>query len=173
MRRRGESWMPWATSDLSLLRTLLLLLTLGLGSVEVLADSPDAAAILSSSDKARGGGLPGIQWQVNVETVETGGGKDLTQVMVKSNGDDNMMEFQAPVKARGRKVLMRGNNMWFSSPTVSKPVPISPRQRLTGQASYGDIAATNYVKDYSAEMAGNEVVDSVPCYVLNLTAANK
>ena len=119
--------MRWAMSDFSLssaLRGLVILLALGPGAIAS-AQTPDAATILASSDKARGGGLPGILWQVNVET------------------------------------------------SVTKPVPISPRQRLTGQASYGDIAATNYVKDYSAVMLGNEVVDAVPCYVLELTAASK
>ena len=167
--------MRWAMSDFSLssaLRGLVILLALGPGAIAS-AQTPDAATILASSDKARGGGLPGILWQVNVETAEPEGAKDSMRVVVKSNGDDNMMEILEPVKARGRKILMRGNNMWFSSPSVTKPVPISPRQRLTGQASYGDIAATNYVKDYSAVMLGNEVVDAVPCYVLELTAASK
>lgn len=169
--------MRWAMSDFTLssqLRGLLILLMLFPWPVAIAsAQTPDAATILAASDKARGGGLPGILWQVNVETAERDGARDNMRVVVKSNGDDNMMEILEPVKARGRKILMRGNNMWFSSPSVTKPVPISPRQRLTGQASYGDIAATNYVKDYSAVMLGNEVLDSVPCYVLELTAASK
>lgn len=168
--------MRWAMSDftmLSVLRGLLILFVLLPGLDSVQAQTPDAATILASSDKARGGGLPGILWQVDVETAEKNGDKDSMRVVVKSNGDDNMMEILEPVKARGRKILMRGNNMWFSSPSVTKPVPISPRQRLTGQASYGDIAATNYVKDYSAVLLADELLETVPCYVLELTASSK
>lgn len=136
------------------------------------AATPDAAQILTASDKARGGGLPGIIWKVKVETEKSGRQTDSMVLEVKSNGDDSLMEIQAPAKARGRKILMRNNNMWFSSPKVRKPVPISPRQRLTGQASYGDVAATNYVRDYTATLAGRETLDGEPCYVLDLSAAS-
>ena len=136
------------------------------------AQAPDAAQILAASDKARGGGLPGITWQVDVTTQGSSRRSDDMSLVVKSNGDDNLMVIVSPAKARGRKILMRGNNMWFSTPNVRKPVPISPRQRLTGQASYGDVAATNYVEDYTATLSGTETVDQKPCYVLDLSAAN-
>ena len=135
------------------------------------AHTMDAAQILAASDKARGGGLPGIAWQVTVETVKAGRDADSMGLEVKSNGDDNLMEIQSPAKARGRKILMRKNNMWFSSPKVRKPVPISPRQRLSGQASYGDVAATDYVRDYTATLVGSETIDGESCHVLDLVAA--
>lgn len=137
------------------------------------AKTPDASRLLMDSDKARGGGVAGIVWQVSVETTGLDNSKDVMTVGVKSNGDDNLMEILTPASARGRKILMRGSNMWFSSPNVSKPVPISARQRLTGQASYGDIAATNYVDNYTATLLANDSFEGVPCYVLDLSAANK
>jgi hypothetical protein len=136
------------------------------------ANAPDAARILAASDQARGGGLPGIVWQVEVATVMGDNDRDSMSLEVKSNGNNNLMEILTPAKARGRKILMRNNNMWFSSPSVSKPVPISPRQRLTGQASYGDVAATNYVDDYRAELLGTDSIEGNSCYLLSLTAAN-
>jgi outer membrane lipoprotein-sorting protein len=63
--------------------------------------------------------------------------------------------------------------MWMTRPGLSKPIPISPRQRMSGQASNGDIAATNYAGDYDAEMSGTEALDGESCYVLNLTAKHK
>lgn len=63
--------------------------------------------------------------------------------------------------------------MWLTRPGLSKPIPISPRQRLSGEASNGDIAATNYAGDYEAKLAGEEMVDGETCHVLELTARNK
>jgi hypothetical protein len=63
--------------------------------------------------------------------------------------------------------------MWLTRPGLSKPIPISPRQRMSGQASNGDIAATNYAGDYDAELSGTETVNGEPCYVLNLSAKHK
>ena len=50
---------------------------------------------------------------------------------------------------------------------------ISPRQRLTGQAAIGDIAATNYAKDYQARYLRQEDVGDEPCHVLELTASSR
>jgi outer membrane lipoprotein-sorting protein len=60
--------------------------------------------------------------------------------------------------------------MWLTRPGLSKPIPISPRQRMSGQASNGDIAATNYAKDYEAQLGQQESVESEACYVLELKA---
>lgn len=152
---------------------LLACLLIAPALAEPVASPADAAQILAASDKARGGGLPGIAWKVTVVTVKGGRDTDSMTLEVKSNGNDNLMEIQSPAKARGRKILMRKNNMWFSSPKVSKPVPISPRQRLSGQASYGDVAATDYVRDYTATLLGTDTVEGETCYVLDLAAANQ
>ncbi len=63
--------------------------------------------------------------------------------------------------------------MWLTKPGLSKPIPISPRQRMSGQAANGDIAATNYAGDYDAQMEATETLDGESCYVLNLTAKHK
>lgn len=163
--------MRWAM--FKCLTMLLACLLIAPALAESAAHTVDAAQILAASDKARGGGLPGIAWKVTVATVKGGRDADSMALDVRSNGDDNLMEIQSPAKARGRKILMRKNNMWFSSPKVNKPVPISPRQRLSGQASYGDVAATDYVRDYTATLVGTETLDGETCHVLDLAAATQ
>lgn len=163
--------MRWDMSKCLAILLACLLIAPALAGPET--NTVDAAQILAASDKARGGGLPGIAWKVTVVTVKGGRDTDSMTLEVKSNGNDNLMEIQSPAKARGRKILMRKNNMWFSSPKVSKPVPISPRQRLSGQASYGDVAATDYVRDYTATLLGTDTVEGETCYVLDLAAANQ
>jgi hypothetical protein len=132
----------------------------------------DAQAILKASDVARGGGLPGISWKIKVESVENGK-KQNSELIVKAVSENSLVEYIAPARVSGQKLLMTGKNMWFSQPGVQRPVPISPRQKLSGQAANGDIAATNYAADYTATIERQEVCGSEQCAVLHLQAANK
>ena len=68
-------------------------------------------------------------------------------------------DFLSPNKIRGQRLLKRGKNMWFSSPNASKAVPISQRQRLSGGASNGDVASTNYARDYEIVSVTDESID--------------
>jgi hypothetical protein len=135
--------------------------------------APDAHTILKESDQARGGGLPGIVWEIRLQSHD-GDRKDEPQrILVKAVDDSSVAETQEPVRFKGSKILQVERNMWMTRPGLSKPIPISPRQRMSGQASNGDIAATNYAGDYDAEMSGTETVDGEACYVLNLSAKHK
>jgi len=127
------------------------------------------AEILTQSDAARGGGLPGIHWNIKLSALD--GGEQLDQELtVRAKGNDSLVEFSAPPKVKGQKLLTVERNMWFIKPGLRKPTPISARQRLIGQASNGDVAATNYAGDYQAALLGEEAIDGEDCYRLELTA---
>lgn len=127
--------------------------------------------ILETADRARGK-LPGLVWTVAMRSVEKGEERDQT-LSVTARDQDVLAVFVAPPRVKDQKVLMVGRNMWFLKPGVSKPVPISPRQKLMGQAANGDIASTNYSGDYEGVFRGEDVLDGEPCHVLDLTATNK
>ena len=63
--------------------------------------------------------------------------------------------------------------MWFYLPAVARPVRITPIQRLIGNTSNGDLARLRYADDYSATLAGEEVVNGVPSVILELKAMRK
>jgi len=84
--------------------------------------------------------------------------------------DKSLVEFVSPASENGRYLLMLRDAMWIYMPNTRKPIRISPLQRLMGEASNGDVARTNYTVDYIPEVAGEEVVDGVPAYVLELKA---
>ena len=135
--------------------------------------APDAHSILKDSDQARGGGLPGIVWEIKLQSRD-GDRKDEPQrILVKAVDDSSVAETQEPVRFKGSKILQVERSMWMTRPGLSKPIPISPRQRMSGQASNGVIAATNYAGDYEAELAGTENIDGEECHVLNLAAKHK
>jgi hypothetical protein len=135
--------------------------------------APDAHTILKDSDQARGGGLPGIVWEIKVLSRDGDRTDEPQRLVVKAVDDSSVAETQEPVRFKGSKILQVDRNMWLTRPGLSKPIPISPRQRMSGQASNGDIAATNYAGDYDAQMRGNETLDGEACYVLDLTARHK
>jgi len=127
--------------------------------------------ILRSSDRARGN-LDGIVWNITITTTEDGA-SEARGMTVKVKKNNTLARFTSPANMNDRMVLMVGRNMWFIRSGLKKPVSLSPRQKLLGDAANGDIASTNYVDDYHAVLLGEETVRGEPCYVLDLKAANK
>jgi outer membrane lipoprotein-sorting protein len=128
--------------------------------------------VLKEADRARGN-LEGVVWDVDL-TTKREGKKDLSvSYSVKARGYDFVAVATSPRKQKGDVVLMAKHNMWFYQPDLSKPVPISQRQKLMGAAAYGDIASTNYAEDYDARQLPDEVVDGEECFVFDLSARTK
>lgn len=152
---------------------LMKMLSLSLLGISLAHAAPDAHRILIDSDQARGGGLPGIVWEISLKSRDGEKVDEPQRIMVKAVDESSVAETQEPARFKGSKILQVDRNMWLTKPGLSKPIPISPRQRMSGQASNGDIAATNYAKDYEAEMSGKETVDGESCHVLNLSAKHK
>ncbi len=135
--------------------------------------APDAQGILQASDRARGGGLPGIEWEIRLSSRDGERLGEAQRLIVKAVDESSVAETQEPVRFKGSRLLQVARNMWLTRPGLSKPIPISPRQRMSGQASNGDIAATNYAGDYDARLDGSETLDGEPCHVLDLAARHK
>jgi hypothetical protein len=127
--------------------------------------------ILHQADQARGN-LEGVTWEVSLESVENTRTETMT-FDVKARGFDILGQTLAPPRSKGNKILMLHGNMWFYKPGLSKAVPISQRQRLLGNAVYGDIAATNYANDYEATALADDTVNGEICYVFDLLAKDK
>lgn len=131
------------------------------------AAAMDTHTLLKMADESRGN-LKGISWEVVVESVENQKTTDSMTYAIKARGFDISGTNLAPPKSKGNKLLMSNNNMWFYKQGLSKPIPIAQRQKLTGNAAYGDIAATNYADDYEAISLPDESVDEEECYVFDL-----
>ena len=84
--------------------------------------------------------------------------------------DASLIEFTAPARSKGRKILKQAQNMWIRFPGTRNVLRISPAQRLLGEASNGDVTGTNFSLDYTATYEGTEMLDDKPVFKLNLTA---
>jgi hypothetical protein len=143
-------------------------------SADPVADAsiePPAEAILRAADEARGS-VSGLAWQVRIESAENERTLDTLTYDIKVRSFNVAGLSMAPPKYRGNKILMLNNNMWFYKPGLSRPVPISQRQKLMGDAAYGDIAATNYAEHYRATRLPDARVGGEDCYVFDLKANN-
>lgn len=125
--------------------------------------------LLKDSDRARGGLGTGITWNVTVETTEEGATTSRSLV-VKARGDDALVETVAPARHKGEIMLFNDRTIWFVKPGLRRPVSISARQRFVGDAANGDIATTNYARDYDGRIAGEDTINGEASYVLELKA---
>lgn len=151
------------------LKRLCLASMLALFSLGVQAQGSEAdLQLLRDADRTRGGNLPGVSWQVAVDVYENDEKTDSQGIQLYANSDAWVANFLSPNKVRGQRLLKRGKNMWFNSPNASKAVPISQRQRLSGGASNGDVASTNYARDYEIVSVVDEQLDGKKVKQFNL-----
>jgi outer membrane lipoprotein-sorting protein len=126
----------------------------------------DAASVLARADVFRN---PIASFSVDVElTAHTSDGRDETsRFRVYGKGNDrSIVEFTFPQSEKGKYLLMLRDAMWIYMPTASRPIRISPLQRLMGQASNGDVARTNFSIDYNAK----SLAEDGDAFVIELVA---
>ncbi|MCB1236206.1 MAG: outer membrane lipoprotein-sorting protein [Verrucomicrobiae bacterium] len=116
-------------------------------------NAPDAA--LLAAEKARGvlTGDTGVRWSVDVVGKGAEGTKTAHFDATSQNGKI-FAEVLEPEEAKGRRYIAEADgSMWFWKPGLSRPVSVSKRQRLSGDAAIGDIASTSFVEGYKVESA--------------------
>jgi outer membrane lipoprotein-sorting protein len=120
-------------------------------ALHAFAAAPSATELLRLSDRARGAAktTKGLTWTSEVTSVENGDTSKVTY-LVKVLGDDALAEVKDPPRQKGEVVLFNDRSLWFYKPGQKKPINISPRQKLIGQAANGDLASTQYARDYDA-----------------------
>jgi outer membrane lipoprotein-sorting protein len=160
-----------------ILRVFLLVFLIGLVFTCVLVGHaapamPDAEALLKRSDLFRNG-WPSYVVRVKITDYESGKPDEEHLYEVSQKGTDKTyVDFLSP-REKGEHLLMLGDDMWIYLPDTSRPVRITPLERLSGDASNGDVARTNYAADYSPVNLRTEKVGAVECYLLELTSKRK
>jgi outer membrane lipoprotein-sorting protein len=133
------------------------------------AKPPPAEELLRRADRARGGLAEGLTWDVKIKDTQGGHTKE-SAFEVKVKGTNVLAVCTAPARQKGETYLFNDRNLWVYRPNLRKPISVSTRQRLSGQTANGDIANTNYAKDYHAEFLAEEVVDGEKVHKLLLKA---
>jgi outer membrane lipoprotein-sorting protein len=71
---------------------------------------------------------------------------------------------------QGQYLLMREEGLWMYFPNTQRAIRITPVQRLTGNTSNGDIANLPFSGNYTPKIQGQENINKVATWVLELTA---
>jgi outer membrane lipoprotein-sorting protein len=136
------------------------------------AAAQDVAAILRKADSYR---LRDASSQVDtlVQTFKDGKqDKEKRYQVLLRPGGKALILFRSPGEA-GQKVLMSGDDFWMMLPGSSRPIRITPLQKLLGDASTGDIATMTWSGDYTGSVAREVEIDGVSCLELELAATRK
>lgn len=104
-------------------------------------------------------------------TLQDGKVQQSWRVLVRENGDARVEGLSK--KEQGRVVLMLKDQMWLLLPKASRPVKVSPQQRLLGPAAGGDVARFRFSGDYTLTGEREEPLDGVPARRLELQARQK
>lgn len=136
------------------------------------AGAPDPEALLRDSDRGRGALPEGVTWTIVVDSTEEG---ETTRrsYLVRARGVDALCEALSPPRHKGEVIVFNDRTIWYVKPGLRRPVAISARQRLQGDAATGDITTTNYVRDYVGTVVGEDDVDGEPTWRLDLVARGK
>lgn len=81
-----------------------------------------------------------------------------------------LVKFITPIVDKGTKLLMVEDQMWVHMPTTAKPIRISPRQRLSGNAAYGDVVRLNFTDNYTVKLKGEAKYEGKKAFILDLTS---
>lgn len=149
-----------------------ILIVIGLFFVQPIVANDLATELLKASDQGRGGVEDGVQWEAEIQSFENGE-ESKREFLIKAKQQDAFVEATAPAKNKNEVFLFNDRQMWFFKPSLKKPVSISARQKLSGQAANGDIASTNYSRDYAATLEKTEVINGEKFHVLFLKAKLK
>ncbi len=94
-----------------------------------------------------------------------------------SNYAKTLVSYIEPQKRRGNLLLMVDDNLWYYVYQTQRPMRITPVQKLSGGASYGDITRLNWSGDYRPEIAGDALITindkSYDTWFLKLNALSK
>ncbi|WP_281557910.1 outer membrane lipoprotein-sorting protein [Thalassomonas sp. RHCl1] len=134
------------------------------------APLPDAQQLLEFIDSLRGYQDQSFTFDLSNISFKENEQKHRNKLAVKVLSDASLVEFTAPARSKGRKILKQAQNMWIRFPGTRNVLRISPAQRLLGEASNGDVTGTNFSEDYTASYQGTEMLNDKQVIKLELNA---
>ncbi len=104
--------------------------------------------ILSKADQVRN---PAESFSMKVDVLSGHEKEDHSSFEVSIQGNHKtLIKTLAPIRNRGRNMLMLDEEMWAFVPNLNRAVRISLAQKLSGQAANGDISRMRWSGDYDS-----------------------
>jgi hypothetical protein len=141
------------------------------GGLVSFAEAPTPQKILERADQYRAG-WDSFVMAIRITNFKGDRQEGESQYEVYQRRTKSFVKFLNP-REKGRSLLMLEDDLWIYMPSTSRPIRITPMQRLTGNVSNGDVARTDYAGDYDATLLREEQVEGRDCYVLELKARRR
>lgn len=141
--------------------------------------SAQALEIIQRSDAVRSPNKP-FRYTVTVQEYKSAaaepGNKQVLDISMRFLKPENGVEADArslarfvyPPRDKGKVMLSDWYDLWFYTPDLRRPIPISRAQRLLGQISNGDVIVTNFEYAYNAVLESETPCGQTTCYQLAL-----
>jgi hypothetical protein len=102
--------------------------------------------------------------------------KNVFRVYVKDHVK-SLVCYLEPPRQKGNLLLMLDEYLWYYVNKTQRPMRITPIQKLSGGASYGDLSKLSWSRDYSASMNGSTQISikgrNYDTWFLKLNARSK
>jgi hypothetical protein len=101
-------------------------------------------------------------------------GREAFAVLIRTRGDDQRINVEAPLSRAGEVLLFARGRLWYHRPGLKRPATISMSQSLGGGATVGELllALKGLRKDYKAVSQAADVVEGQATTRLELSAAS-
>jgi outer membrane lipoprotein-sorting protein len=129
-------------------------------------ESPES--IIKKVDEIRNPAADSYAMKVEITDPSNSSSRYVYDVSLSGN-TKTLVKTIEPAREQGRNFLMLDEDMWAYLPNLGRAVRISLSQKLTGQASNGDISRMRWSGDYTAKIESETPKE----WVLYLTANKK
>lgn len=152
---------------------------IALAMIPAVCNATPAQDIIRRADEIRSPNQP-FRYTVTVHEYKEKNGEAVnTQIfdvsmrfMKPENGQPadarSLVRFISPARDKGKIMLSDWYDLWFYSPELRRPMPVSPEQRLVGQIANSDVIVTNFDYAYNAQLTGEAACGKSLCYRLSL-----
>lgn len=150
--------------------TVLLIIAGGLGSATINGQS--ATEIIRRADE-RWNGEKSSESYMTMTIVRPTWERTIEFKNWTMGSDNAMTLIMAPAKEKGQAFLKRGTEMWNWMPSINRMIKLPPSMMADGWmgSDYTNddiLKESSIVKDFTHKLAGNETVEGVVCWKIEL-----
>ena len=129
---------------------------------------------LLEAEKSRGvfSSKTGVKWIVSVSSRTSAETKKAKFSVVSQEGNARA-DILEPADASDRCYVVNHTGMWFYKKSLSRPVSVSRRQRLSGDAAIGDIATNSLIDGYKIASQEKGTLNGKECDIFNLESSDR
>lgn len=169
--RGFDPWSGWEFSGVWMVAAAVILAVAGAEAEEQALAAREIVRRIDATERVAAS--EGIYRQV----ITTSGGEKRTLEMKgysRDRNDKQLMVYTAPRRVEGDKILMLngGDDIWFYTPKTDRVRHLASharrRQVQGSDFAYEDMAGGSIEEDYGYELLGEEEVEGVACYKLEL-----